>query len=300
MNSITTGKRWSPARLRSAFTVRSRPPAERAAYVVGAVLMAVGVFHLGVFLVDGGSWEGPVSWRKPTTFGLSFGLTLITIAWISSHLVVGPRTRAWLLGLFTADCVLEVGGISLQAWRGVPSHFNSQTPFDRTVAMSLALGGAVLVGVLGTMAVVALRGRLRGTRDMRLALRAGFAFLLVGLATGVLMIVKGTTLYRSGDHQAAFETAGSWKPVHGVTLHAVLVLPLIAEGARLLGWDERRRHGAVVIGTGLYLVATLVAVLAVTTTVSAGPPPGAIPSGAWDCRVPGAVIVARSARSGRP
>src|SRR4051794_25484078 len=54
-------------------------PVERVCYLIGAVLFAAGLFHLGVFAVAGGPWEGPVSWRKPTTFGLSFGLTLVTI-----------------------------------------------------------------------------------------------------------------------------------------------------------------------------------------------------------------------------
>ena len=222
--------------------------------------MLSGVFHFGVFLVDGGSWDGPVSWRKPTTFGLSFGLTLITIAWIASYLIMRERTRAVLLGVFTLDCVLEVAGITVQAWRRVPSHFNTATPFDRTVAMSLAAGGAVLVIVLGTLAVIAFRGRIHGGRDIRLALRAGFVFLLISLATGVAMIAKGTVLYRTGHQQEAFDTAGSWKPVHGVALHAILVLPLIAAVTRLLGWDEGRRHRAVVAGTGLYVAATLVAI----------------------------------------
>ena len=36
---------------------------------------------------------GPLSLRKPTTFGLSFGLTLITIAWVLSFLELRDRTR---------------------------------------------------------------------------------------------------------------------------------------------------------------------------------------------------------------
>jgi hypothetical protein len=81
---------------------------ERACYVVGAVLMASGLVHLGVLVVTGGSWQGPLSWRKPTTFGVSFGLTLITIAWVASYIRLGRRTRNWLLGLFAGACVLEV------------------------------------------------------------------------------------------------------------------------------------------------------------------------------------------------
>jgi hypothetical protein len=58
----------------------------RFAYRVAAVLFASGLFHLVVFAVDGGPWEGPVSWRKPVTFGLSFGLTLATYAWVGARL----------------------------------------------------------------------------------------------------------------------------------------------------------------------------------------------------------------------
>jgi hypothetical protein len=88
---------------------------ERACVVIGAVLITSGIAHLGVFLIRGGPWDGPVSWRKPATFGLSFGLTLITITWVSAYLVLTPRRRTWLLGIFAADCVLEVLGITIQA-----------------------------------------------------------------------------------------------------------------------------------------------------------------------------------------
>jgi hypothetical protein len=236
-----------------------RRPVETVCYVIGALLMLAGALHVVVFLIDDTPWEGPVSWRKPTTFGLSFGLTLISIAWVASYLVMSERSRTWLLGIFAADCVLEVAGISIQAWRRVPSHFNTETPVDRTIAMSLAFGGAVLVAVLGTLAVIALRGRIRGGRDLRLALRAGFALMLLALATGVAMIANGTLMVRGGDPQRAYETAGSLKPVHGVALHAVLVLPAIAEVARLLGWSEQRRHRIVMAATVGYVVATLIA-----------------------------------------
>ena len=52
---------------------------ERAGYAVGALLIASGLIHLAILVLGGGSWEGPVSLRKAATFGLSFGLTLITI-----------------------------------------------------------------------------------------------------------------------------------------------------------------------------------------------------------------------------
>ena len=73
-------------------------PLERIGYAVGGVLMLSGLGHLVVLVTTGGSWLGPLSLRKPTTFGVSFGLTLITIVWVASHLRLSRRERTWLLG----------------------------------------------------------------------------------------------------------------------------------------------------------------------------------------------------------
>lgn len=231
-------------------------PIERSCYLIGAVLIAAGLLHLVVFVLGDRPWEGPLSWRKPATFGVSFGATLISICWVSSYLRMSERTRVVLLGVFAGDCVLEVAGITIQAWRDVPSHHNTTTPFDSTVAYSLAFGGAVLVIVLGVMAVTALRGRTDGPASMQLALRAGFALLIAGLLAGVAMIARGTILLRTGHPLAGYHTGGFLKAFHGVTLHAVLVLPLLAWwlAHRRIG-DEPRRTRIVAAGTAGYLIA---------------------------------------------
>ena len=235
---------------------------ERACYLIGGALVLSGLFHLGVFAVRGGPWDGPVSWRKPATFGLSFGSTLITISWVGSYLTLSSRARSWLLGIFAADCGLEVAGITIQAWRYVPSHFNTETPFNTLVAMSLAVGGAVLLVVLGALAVTAFRGRIQATRDMKLALRAGFALLMIGLAIGAAMIAKGEVLIKTGHRQAAYDTAGSLKWVHGVTLHGILVLPALAIVLASVGWPEQRRIRGIAGAIGVYAVATVAVLVA--------------------------------------
>nr|WP_240930062.1 hypothetical protein [Streptomyces coryli] len=161
--------------------------------------MVAGVFHFGVFLVDGGAWAGPVSWRKPTTFGLSFGLTLISVAWVTSYLRMGERARNWLLGIFAADCVVEVGGITLQAWRGVPSHFNRETGFNSAVATN------------------------------------------------------------ADGQEAGYDVGGFLKLVHGVSMHGVLVLPVLAWVVGRLAWGEERRLRVVAVAAGAYGVAILAA-----------------------------------------
>src|SRR4029450_4943766 len=74
---------------------------EGSAYVVGALLIVSGLVHLALLVVTGASWEGPLSLRKASTFGLSFGVTMITITWVASFLDLSARGRAIVLGGFT-------------------------------------------------------------------------------------------------------------------------------------------------------------------------------------------------------
>ncbi|MCW2758331.1 MAG: hypothetical protein JWO46_2077 [Nocardioidaceae bacterium] len=237
----------------------ARPRVERVAYVVAAVLVASGLLHLLMFAIEPRPWGGPLSWRKAVTFGVSFGTTLATVTWVTSYLRIAERTRTVLLGVFAVDCVVEVLGITVQAWRHVPSHFNRETPFDAVVATTLAVGGAVLVVTLGVFAVVALRGRVTGDAPMRLALRAGWGLMLLGLASGVAMIVRGTALQAQGHVAESYLRAGYLKDLHGVTLHAVLVLPALAWLLQRGTLPESRRLGLVRWGIAAYVVAVLVA-----------------------------------------
>lgn len=230
-------------------------PAERLCQVVGALLILSGLVHLVVFAVDGGPWYGPVSWRKPVTFGLSFGATLIAVTWVTSYLRVGARLRTVLLVVFAADCVVEVGGITLQAWRRVPSHLDMETPFDTAVSMTLAVGGGVLVVLLTVFAVASFRHRPTGPAGMALAVRSGFAILLVALASGAAMIARGVILARTGHQEAAYHSTAPLKPLHGVSLHAVLVLPTLAWLLSRTSWSEAVRRRTVTVAVGCYVAA---------------------------------------------
>jgi len=240
---------------------------ERVAYVVGLVLFVSGLVHVGILLVTGWTWIGPVSLRKAATFGLSFGLTLPSVAWATSYLRL--PARGLVLGVFIATCVVETVLISMQAWRGVPSHFNFATPFDTAVSTTLALGGGVivLVGVVCTLAAFAGAGGL--APSMALAVRTGLVVLLVAFATGAVMVARGVVEARGGQAQLAYDTAGSLKPLHAVAMHVVLVLPALAWLLAHTSWAEARRLRLV----GVAVVADAVLTAVVGYEAFAGIPP---------------------------
>ena len=69
---------------------------QRFLYLVGAILVASGLFHIGVVIATDGSLDGPVSWRKPIVFGLSAGVTHFSLAWVMGFLPM-HRVRGWIL-----------------------------------------------------------------------------------------------------------------------------------------------------------------------------------------------------------
>ncbi|GLZ39051.1 hypothetical protein [Actinokineospora sp. NBRC 105648] len=244
---------------------------ERAAYAVGAVLFAWGLVNVLVLLVTGGSWEGPLSLRKAATFGLSFGLTLVAVAWATSFARIGPRRL--LLGLFGGASVGEVVLVSVQAWRGVPSHFNFETPVDTAISMTLAAGGGVLILTAVAFTATAVAGTRTTSPTMRVAVRFGLVTLLAALGTGAAMIARGVVSARTGDPQIAYTTAGALKPLHAVAMHGILVLPALAWLLDSTSWSPRRRMALVWAGVGAYTALTVIVGVESLTGVSPLAPP---------------------------
>ena len=151
---------WSDAR-----------PVQRVAYVGGAVLIGR-LAHGLMRLIVGGSLDGPLSWRKPTTFGVSFGLTAITLAWVAQFLALSERALKATVGLVLVTTSIEVAWVSVQHARGVASHFNESTPLD--YALFLTAGSAVTIAV-GVIAYYLVRSFTSSTAPaaMTLALRRG-------------------------------------------------------------------------------------------------------------------------------
>lgn len=232
---------------------------DRAGYFLGGLLFLSGLVHLVVLLVTGGTWLGPLSMRKPLTFGLSFGLTVGAAVWATSFLRVKPSVRTFLLAVLSVASVVEVSLITLQAWRGRPSHFNFETPLDSAISMTLAGGGFVLIAVTIGFTVAAFRTV--QTRSMQLALRFGFAALVVALAVGAVMIATGVPEARSGNAQLAYLTAGALKPAHAVPMHAILIMPGLAWLLGRTRWPEStqvRLTRIAAAGYGLLIVGTIV------------------------------------------
>jgi hypothetical protein len=244
----------------------ARPP-QRFACLVGAGLILVGLTHLAAWLLVGSAWAGPVSFRKPTTFGISFGLTTMTLAWVAGHLRVSGRTGWLLLGPLALADTSEVVWVSVQRWRGVASHFNVQSTLD--YLLFVVMGGvaiAVTATVILAMTVLAFTA-MRASPSMTLAIRAGLLILLVAQAVGGWMIQHGLEPANEGvtTGLTTFGPAGVMKLPHAVAIHAIQVLPGLAWLLSFAHIPEPRRLGLVWTAAGGYLALVVVNLLQTAT-----------------------------------
>jgi hypothetical protein len=242
-------------------------PWQRLGYLVGAALIVVGLGHLVAWLVVGGAWAGPITFRKPTTFGISFGLTTITLAWVAGHLRISDRT-GWLLlvPLALADAS-EVVWVSVQRWRGVASHFNNDTTLDSLLFLLMG-GGAIAVAatVILVMTVLAFTA-MRASPSMALAIRAGLLILLVAQVVGGWMIQHGLGPAEEGvtEGLTTFGAAGVMKVPHAVAIHGIQVLPALAWLLSFAALPEPRRLRLVRIAVVGYAALVVVSVLQTVT-----------------------------------
>ena len=199
---------------------------------VTALLIVSGLVHLGLLAVQGASWEGPISPRKPALFGISGGLTTWSIAWLMTQLK--PKKYDCALSNAISVCLLiEVALITLQFWRGVPSHFNASTLVDAAIEYSM-LGLILAV----TMAIVYLAFRTLWLRamepSMALAIRGGMWLVALSCGLGVLTTVFGEWSVARGNSSELWGKAGVLKFPHGVALHAIQYFPIAAWVAQSL------------------------------------------------------------------
>jgi hypothetical protein len=245
-------------------------PYQRLGYLVGGALILVGLAHLAAWLVVGGAWAGPISFRKPTTFGISFGLTTITLAWIVGQLRISERTGWLLLAPLAVADTLEVAWVSVQRWRGVASHFNFATSLDTRLFLVGGVAIAVTVTVIVVLTVLAFTA-MQAPASMALAIRAGLLILLIAQAVGGWMIAHGVGPASDGQTVGltTFGSAGVMKVPHAVAIHAVQVLPALAWLLSFAALPERRRLSLVRAATVGY--AALVAVSLAQTVAGVAP-----------------------------
>jgi hypothetical protein len=200
------------------------------------------------------AWDGRVVtgapvWLKPAKFAASVLLYGPTLTWMLSHVEGRRRAVRWVGAVSAAGLALEMAVITVQAARGVRSHFNVSTPLDG--ALFAVMGVTILVVWLagGAAALLLLRQRMEdGARAW--GLRLGLLLSLAGAGLGGLMTQPSEAQVarmrqglpaEAGAHGVGVADGGPGLPgvgwsteggdlrvPHFLGLHALQALPLLA------------------------------------------------------------------------
>lgn len=172
-------------------------------------------------------------WIKPMKFGLSVGLYCWTFAWLLRYLVSKGNVKfiSWVI---LVCMVVENGIITLQAARGVISHYNISSNID---ALLFSMMGAFIdINSLIIFYTLILFVFIRTTLDknMLLAWRFGLLLFLVAGVAGGMMIgnLSHTVGALDGTDGIVFlnwsKVAGDLRSAHFITMHGLQVIPLFA------------------------------------------------------------------------
>ena len=208
-----------------------------------ALLAASAVAHIVVMLATGGGWEGAVSFRKPITFGISVGLIMWTSGWVMDRLPDRPRIESILAVTLVASGLFEVALITVQAWRGVPSHFNVSTPQDGLIFNFMAVAIGLFSIGLAALLVWSLLQR-PADRPTRLAVLAGMALVMTGLGLGSWIIGLGLELTERLGHvpdTVYAGEAGVAKFPHAMALHGIQLFIGASIVTGMAGLSEKAR-----------------------------------------------------------
>ena len=224
----------------SAATRRS-PIAEAFHRSPGLARLAVAFFALGTVTlilqsVDGRTLDGVNVWVKPTKFFVSIGVFAATHAWFFGY--VEPayrRSRLLRATVFAtvASASLEMAYITLQAARGVASHFNLATPLENLAYSLMGLFAVILVGTTLPIAYAVARRPLPGLRpDVRAAVVVGLVltFMLGGLLTFRMGNNLGHSVGATGGQLPILgwnRSGGDLRVAHFFGMHLEQVLPLL-------------------------------------------------------------------------
>ncbi|MBW3596456.1 MAG: hypothetical protein KY475_04180 [Planctomycetes bacterium] len=191
-----------------------------------------GLLLLAAF--DSRTLLGEDLWMKPLKFSLAFSVYLWTLAWMLSH-ASGPlwakRTIAWLTVV-----ILPYEGvwITLQAARGVRSHFNEATLLDAALFNAVGVGIHVQALLAVWLLVLLLRPS-ETLSPLRLAaVRLGLLVFLAGLIPGEAMLVLGAHTVGAPDGGPGAPitgwstAAGDLRIAHFLGMHALQIFPLTA------------------------------------------------------------------------
>ncbi len=221
------------------------------------VLALTGWFHAALAVImlclasfDSRTVMGLNPWLKPIKFALSITIYVWSLAWFQGYLCESRRVKPVIRWGAALAMIIEIICISLQAGRGVTSHYNVATAFDR--AIFSMMGAMIFVNtLLAVLLLIQFRAQPDGLATAYWwGIRCGISLFIAGSLIGMIMIANGAHTVGLPDGGPGLPIvnwsteAGDLRVAHLVGLHAFQILPL-------LGYTVSRKLGHLAVSRQL-------------------------------------------------
>ncbi|MCU0419082.1 MAG: hypothetical protein MUC38_05430 [Cyclobacteriaceae bacterium] len=208
-------------------------------YYFGWLNMVLLAFALVGWAIDNTIISGINAWIKPLKFAISVTVYAWTFAWLL-HYLPHPKQVKAISRLIIVCMSVENAAIFMQAFRGVPSHFNVHSAFDGAVFGTMGLFIALNTLVLMWTFVLFWLPGVRLTAATLAAWRYGvFLFLVGGVSGGIMSGALTHTVgaAEGGDGLPLLNWSvlvGDLRIPHFFTLHGLQVMGLFGV------WSSKR------------------------------------------------------------
>jgi hypothetical protein len=187
---------------------------------------------MGIAPFDAREVMGINPWIKPIKFAASIAIYALTFGWLLYELPLREKAHRRVSWAVAGTLVIEMALITMQAARGVTSHFNNTTAFD--AAIFSVMGAAITFNIL-VAAYVALKFWKTEAKIPAPYLRG----IRIGLTIFVLASLEGFAMVSHSAHSVGVSDGGPGLPLlnwstrggdlrvaHFFGMHALQVLPL--------------------------------------------------------------------------
>ncbi|EQA45265.1 putative membrane protein [Leptospira broomii serovar Hurstbridge str. 5399] len=223
-------------------TLRSNRPLSFFGGIIGILVLPAYFLLMGF---DNRTISGINPWIKPVKFAISIWIFLWTMGWILDYLQEYPKFRDRVEKYFVVGMGVELFLITVQAARGVPSHFNQSTILNSIIygVMGLfiypVIPAAILIDRKFSNPIKGLDIRLKTAIRISLWVFV-FASLIGSYMTAIFSHSVGVS---DGGEGLPFlnwsRNGGDIRIAHFVGIHALQILPLFALIAIKRDWSQK-------------------------------------------------------------
>jgi NADH:ubiquinone oxidoreductase subunit K len=243
-------------------------------FTVAVANFALAVLFTALMHVDGRTLLGRNVWTKPWKFATSIAIFTATMGWIMPSLSLTERVERLTTYIIGGAMSIEIVLISMQAARGVASHFNTTTPLDSAVFGIMGITITISSVAVGYVLWRVVRNPPNLAPAYQWGLGLGMFLFVVASFQGWLMVFHGGHAVGAANDSPGLPllnwsvTGGDLRVAHFIGLHALQILPLT--GYVAVRWDRvsARQSLATVglVGTGYGLLSGMAFVLALLGT----------------------------------